>query len=111
VKVASVPDGYYSRKVSETAAAAGIEVLFTSEATAAASLLDGCLTLGRYFIQRHTPAIFSGAIAVGRIGPRWKQTVLWKGKKAVKFLAGESYIAVRRYLLTQAMPKSRRSIT
>ena len=34
VKVASVPGGYYSREVGESAAAAGIEALFTSEPTA-----------------------------------------------------------------------------
>src|SRR5215831_3498733 len=46
IRVASVPDGYYSREVGKTAAAAGIEVLFTSEARAKASLVGDCLILG-----------------------------------------------------------------
>jgi peptidoglycan/xylan/chitin deacetylase (PgdA/CDA1 family) len=105
VKVGSVPDGYYSRKVSKTAAAAGIEVLFTSEATAATSVLDGCLILGRYFIQVHTPPAVSGAIAAGRIWPRWRQTVLWELKKPLKILGGESYLKIRRHLISQFLPR------
>jgi peptidoglycan/xylan/chitin deacetylase (PgdA/CDA1 family) len=42
VKVASVPGGYYSREVGESAAAAGIEALFTSEPTAQVEMLNGC---------------------------------------------------------------------
>jgi peptidoglycan/xylan/chitin deacetylase (PgdA/CDA1 family) len=103
VRVASVPDGYYSRNVGKTAAAAGIEVLFTSEATAATSVLDGCLMLGRYFIQTHMPPGVSGAIAAGEIWPRWRQTALWKTKKPIKALTGESYIAIRRYLISRVM--------
>jgi peptidoglycan/xylan/chitin deacetylase (PgdA/CDA1 family) len=103
VRVASVPDGYYSRNVGRAAAAAGIEVLFTSEATAATSVLDRCLVLGRYFIQMHTPPAVSGEIAAGRIWPRWRQTVLWEAKKPLKALMGESYFALRRCLLTRTL--------
>jgi peptidoglycan/xylan/chitin deacetylase (PgdA/CDA1 family) len=103
VRVASVPDGFYARKVGKAAAAAGIEVLFTSEATAATSVLDGCLILGRYFIQRHTLPSASGAIAAGKIWPRWRQTVLWEAKRGVKALTGESYFGIRRYLLSQVL--------
>src|SRR5215467_4482571 len=63
VKVASVPNGYFSKNVGRAAAAAGIEVLFTSEATTGISVLDDCLIIGRYFIQRHMDADVSGAIA------------------------------------------------
>jgi len=105
VRVASVPDGYYSKKVGRTAAAAGIEVLFTSEATATTSALDGCLILGRYSIQMRTPPSVSGAIAAGRVWPRGLQTVLWAAKKPVKRLAGESYFAIRRYLISRFLPQ------
>jgi hypothetical protein len=103
VRVASVPDGFYSRKVGKAAAAAGIEVLFTSEATAATSMLDGCLILGRYFIQIHTPPAVSGAIAAGHFWPRWRQTALWDAKKIAKALTGESYFLIRRYLLSKLL--------
>jgi len=105
VKVASVPDGFYSRKVGKVAAAAGIQVLFTSEATAATSILNGCLILGRYFIQIHTPSSTSGAIAAGQMWPRWRQTALWKAKKAFKALTGESYLTIRRHLISKVLPQ------
>jgi peptidoglycan/xylan/chitin deacetylase (PgdA/CDA1 family) len=98
-RVASVPGGYYSRRVAETAAAAGIEVLFTSEATSKVSVLDGCLVLGRYFIQMNTPAAVSGAIAAGRLWPRWRQAVLWEAKKPVKAVTGKLYSPLRRSIL------------
>jgi peptidoglycan/xylan/chitin deacetylase (PgdA/CDA1 family) len=101
VAVASVPDGYYTRKVAQAAAEASIEVLFTSEPTAATSVVDGCLVLGRYSIQRHTPAAISGAIAAGQWQPRWRQTLAWEARKAAKALTGESYFAIRRFLLSR----------
>jgi len=105
IRVASVANGYHSRNVGKAAAAAGIEVLFTSEATAVTSVLDGCLILGRYSIQAHMPPGVSGAIAAGRVWPRWRQTALWKMKKPIKALTGESYIAIRRRLISQGMRK------
>lgn len=103
VRVASVPGGFYSRRVSEAAAAAGIEVLFTSEPTTRAAVVDGCLVLGRYSIQRGTPLRASGAIAAGATWPRWRQTLSWTAKKAVKAATGESYLAIRRYLLSSGV--------
>ena len=103
VKVASVPNGFYSRKVGQAAAAAGIEVLFTSEATASTWMVDGCLILGRYFIQIHTAPAVSGAIAAGQIWPRWRHTAIWEAKKIVKMLAGESYLKIRRHVVSKLL--------
>jgi len=99
VVTASVADGYYSRKVGQAAAQAGIQVLFTSEPSSRTEQVDGCLILGRYAIQSHTPAGISGAIAAGQKWPRWRQALLWQAKKPVKALAGESYFTIRRALL------------
>jgi peptidoglycan/xylan/chitin deacetylase (PgdA/CDA1 family) len=103
VVTASVADGYYSRKVGEAAAEAGIQVLFTSEPSARVAKVDGCLILGRYSIQSRTPAMLSGAIAAGRRWPRWRQAMLWQVKKPVKALAGESYFTIRRLLLSRGL--------
>jgi peptidoglycan/xylan/chitin deacetylase (PgdA/CDA1 family) len=99
VKVASVPNGYHSERVAQAAAAAGIEILFTSEATWTCSVTAGCLILGRYLMKRHTSAELVGALTAEHRWPRWKQTLLWNGKKLLKGLMGESYLAVRRILL------------
>jgi peptidoglycan/xylan/chitin deacetylase (PgdA/CDA1 family) len=101
VKVASVPNGYYSRKVGQAAAEAGIEVLFTSEATAVSRVVDGCLILGRYLIRANTRAEEAGALAAGRLWPRSKQMLLWDTKKVLKAMLGEPYLAARRIFLSQ----------
>lgn len=103
VLVASVPGGYYSRKVALAAAEAGIEVLFNSEPTSATAVVNGCLVLGRYCIQRGTLPEVSGAIAAGHVWPRWQQSMLWETKKVLKRLGGESYVAFRRRLLSRLM--------
>ena len=108
-RVASIPDGYYSNEVVKAAAASGIEVLFTSEATANIWIVDGCMALGRYFIQIHTPPAVSGAIAAGAAWPRLKQTLLWEAKRPVKALMGETYFTIRKFLVSQVLDKKRAS--
>lgn len=103
VVTASVADGYYSRKVGRAAAAAGIQVLFTSEPSAKVTEEDGCLILGRYSIQSHTPAGVSGAIAARNQWPRLRQAIIWQAKKPVKAIAGESYFTIRRLLLSRGL--------
>jgi peptidoglycan/xylan/chitin deacetylase (PgdA/CDA1 family) len=103
VVTASVADGYYSRKVGKAAAAAGIQVLFTSEPSAKVASVDGCLILGRYSIQSQTPAGVSGAIAARDQWPRLRQAILWQAKKPVKALTGEAYFTIRRLLLARGL--------
>ena len=100
MRVASVADGYYSRKVGQSAAAAGIQVLFNSEPVKSISTVDGCMILGRYSIKAETPASTSGAIASGALWPSLQQTGLWEAKKAMKALAGDSYLTLRKYILS-----------
>ncbi len=108
VVTASVADGYYSRKVGKAAAAAGVQVLFTSEPSAKVAIVDGCMILGRYSIQSQTPAAASGAIAKRNQWPRWRQTILWQAKKPVKAIAGESYFTIRRLLLSRGIESGAR---
>ena len=84
VRVASVPGGFYSKKVAQAAAQSGIEVLFTSEPTASSRVVDGCLVLGRYVIQRWTRPETAAAIAAGNLAPRLRQMIYWNAKKALK---------------------------
>jgi peptidoglycan/xylan/chitin deacetylase (PgdA/CDA1 family) len=106
VQVASVPAGFYSSKVGKAAAAAGIEVLFTSEPTTSTWVEDGCLILGRYCIQGHMPARTSGEIADGLLWPRWRQSTVWQAKKIIKALTGESYFTIRSFLLARLRPQT-----
>ena len=99
VKVASVPGGFYSRAVGEAAAAAGVEVLFTSEPTAQTATLNGCLLLGRYVIQRGMEPEWSAGFAAGRRAQCWRQTALWKVKRVAKALGGSGYLKLRKAIL------------
>lgn len=99
IQTASVPNGYYSKRVARAAADAGIRTLFTSEPTMSCFGVDGCLVVGRYFLQRHSPAQLSGQLVAGSRGPRWRQTIAWQLKKPIKVVAGAGYLQVRRLLL------------
>jgi peptidoglycan/xylan/chitin deacetylase (PgdA/CDA1 family) len=99
VPVASVPGGYYSQMVGETAVDAGVRVLFNSEPTAAVGHVAGSVLLGRYFIQRGMPPEISGAFAAGQLTPRWKQAAFWQMKKVVKAAGGGAYLRLREKLL------------
>lgn len=96
IDVASVPGGQYSREVGEAAAAAGIRILFTSEPTVRHERIGNCLVLGRYAIQRWTLPKTAADIALGHLGPRLQQSLIWNAKKIVKALGGAQYLRVRR---------------
>lgn len=99
VTTASVPGGYYSREVGESAAAAGIETLFTSEPTSKVSLLNGCRVIGRYVVQRGMSPAWSGGFAAGHAAQCLRQAALWKAKRIAKSLGGARYLQVRQAIL------------
>jgi peptidoglycan/xylan/chitin deacetylase (PgdA/CDA1 family) len=99
VKVASVPGGYFSREVGESAAAAGVDALFTSEPTARVAMLGGCRVLGRYVVQRGMSPEWSGGFAAGSRWYCWRQSALWKAKRVVKVLGGGQYLKMRQAIL------------
>jgi peptidoglycan/xylan/chitin deacetylase (PgdA/CDA1 family) len=87
VRIASVPGGFYSRRVAETAAASGIEVLFNSEPTSRPHVVAGCLVLGRYAIRHGMPPERSRDFAENRILPCAREAIVWRAKQIVKALA------------------------
>jgi peptidoglycan/xylan/chitin deacetylase (PgdA/CDA1 family) len=92
---ASVPGGYLSRAVVAAAAAAGYEVLFTSEPTARARQ-DGLLVRGRYTIWSTTPASTAAAYARGARGAAARLWLEWNAKKVAKSVSPSAYQALRR---------------
>jgi peptidoglycan/xylan/chitin deacetylase (PgdA/CDA1 family) len=103
IRVASVPGGYYSREVARSAAAAGVEVLFTSEPRAETALVDGCLIIGRYVVQRGMGPEWSAGFAAGRAAFRWRQAALWKAKRVAKAAGGSAYLKLRQALLDRGV--------
>jgi peptidoglycan/xylan/chitin deacetylase (PgdA/CDA1 family) len=102
VTVASVPGGYYSRRVAMAAAEAGIETLFTSEPTAAMHTVNGCRVLGRYVIMQGMGPEWAAGLATGKLVPRLRQTLLWNAKRAAKAVGGGAYLRVREAILRRA---------
>jgi peptidoglycan/xylan/chitin deacetylase (PgdA/CDA1 family) len=105
ITVASVANGYYSRKVAESAAAAGLKVLFTSEPVTSTSDVNGCLVLGRYVITNKSSVDDSGRFAAGDLRLRLRTAVSWQLKKTVKRATGPAYLSVRRHLLSREKPR------
>ena len=95
VTVASVPGGYFSRAVAETAAEAGIRLLFTSEPVSRVAEIAGCRIFGRYTLRRGSGPAEAAALAAGRPVARARQWVGWNAKKVVKRLGGRAYLALR----------------
>jgi peptidoglycan/xylan/chitin deacetylase (PgdA/CDA1 family) len=99
VDTASVPGGYYSDRVGETAVAAGVRVLFNSEPTTAVHAIGRCLVVGRYNIFRGTPPGVSGDLVSVHSDARSRQWIYWNFKKIAKRAAGRPYLAARQWLL------------
>lgn len=101
VRTASVPGGYYSEAVAETAAEAGIEVLFNSEPVQRGIRHGTTAVLGRYAIQTGMPAAECAAFARGDRWPALKQKLLWDAKKLIKSAGGTAYLKLREKLLAR----------
>jgi peptidoglycan/xylan/chitin deacetylase (PgdA/CDA1 family) len=102
VVVASVPGGYFSKKVAEAGAACGIRALFTSEPVKTPTMVNGCMVLGRYTIFRGMPTSASLALSSGTTSAsQAKAYSYWSIKKAVKLVAGKHYLAMREIVLSQ----------
>lgn len=99
VDTASVPGGYYSNRVGETAAAAGVRVLFNSEPTTVVRAVLGCIVVGRYNIFRGMPPGISGELVSPHSRARKRQWLYWNFKKIAKRAAGRPYLAARQWLL------------
>jgi peptidoglycan/xylan/chitin deacetylase (PgdA/CDA1 family) len=94
-RTASVPGGYLSRSVIASAAAAGYELLFTSEPTARVAHA-GLDVRGRYTIWATTPARVAVAYARGEPLACTRLWLEWNAKKLAKSISPSVYQALRR---------------
>jgi len=44
---------------------------------------------------------WAAGFAAGRLGPRWKQSTLWKAKLVAKSLGGGAYLKLRQAILNR----------
>ena len=99
IDTASVPGGYYSRQVGETAAAAGVRILFNSEPRTEITDVSGCSVIGRFNIFNGNPPSLSEKLVLRKSKARLQQWLFWNSKKIVKTVAGKRYLAARQLLL------------
>ncbi len=97
--VASVPCGYYSRRVACSAAKHGIRLLFNSEPVTHARSVDGCLVMGRFTVQRGYSPKKSAAISSNAWLPQFQQYLVWNCKKLAKALGGRFWLRARIFVL------------
>jgi peptidoglycan/xylan/chitin deacetylase (PgdA/CDA1 family) len=114
VRTASIPGGYYSRRVAAAAARAGIRLLFTSEPVTSTQVLEGCTLAGRFVVQQGVSASWVGSVVAGEMRPRLQRYLYWNGKKILKGMVGSGWLSLRRRILTwkaQGAVRSPRSIS
>ena len=100
VDVASVPGGYFSRMVAETASACGIRALFTSEPIKKCYYVGNCLVIGRYTLMRGMmPVRAVGLSKKNLTRQQINQYLYWNIRKVAKVLGGRYYLTGRKILL------------
>jgi peptidoglycan/xylan/chitin deacetylase (PgdA/CDA1 family) len=99
IRAASLPGGDYHERVAETAASAGLTVLFTSEPSCQPRNEGGLMLVGRFTMRRHTSPEMAASLAAGDVFPRLRQHLEWNLRKASKTMGGRRYLQVRRRIL------------
>ncbi len=106
VRTASIPGGYYSKAVAETAAEAGFHELYTSEPVATTWQIGSLRVFGRYSVQRGTSAELVASMAAFALRPRVQQYVYWNLKKLLKTAGGSYWIRFRKSYLRRFAARS-----
>ena len=95
VTIASIPGGFYARKIVETAYDAGVRTLFTSEPVQKIVQIGGCTVIGRFSVKRGDPPTLPAEFVQGRRLRRFRQYAYWNTKKLAKALTGPIYPWIR----------------
>jgi len=98
VTVASLPGGYYSPAVADTASEAGLRVLFTSEPTVNVQWRQGCAVVGRFTVRRNTRPQHLAALAAFKRSAMAREWAEWNAKKVVKPFMGALYPRVGEWI-------------
>lgn len=95
VTTASVPGGYFSVQVAETASESGIEYLFNSEPVTRNYSVDNCQVVGRFTIQQGISQTKFEKLVSGDKFYRLEEYLRWNTKKAAKRFGGGLYLDLR----------------
>jgi peptidoglycan/xylan/chitin deacetylase (PgdA/CDA1 family) len=100
IRSASVPGGYYRKRVARAAADAGIAALFTSEPVRTTQHVGDCLVVGRLSVKTSTSAVDASRIAAGDSTPWLREWVGWNVRKSAKAVGGKGYERLRQGVLS-----------
>lgn len=100
INCASVPGGFYSTTVAQSAAAAGVTRLFTSEPVRSIHRVAGCVIHGRFTIRQASSEGLASRL-VTYAPSRWGMWAQWNTKALVKPVLGPLYMRVADWLLAQ----------
>jgi peptidoglycan/xylan/chitin deacetylase (PgdA/CDA1 family) len=104
VLIASVPGGYYSRRVARSASDAGLRVVFTSEPITASHDENGILVIGRFTLRPGHSTDRAGRLAGRKPWARYQEWASWRAKGAVKPLLGPLYSPAADWVLSRVSP-------
>jgi len=91
VPIASLPGGYFSATVAETAAEAGFRVLFTSEPVTHTDRTGPCTVVGRFAIRAGADPELSRKLVAPARWTRSEQWASWQVKGLLKPVLGSLY--------------------
>jgi peptidoglycan/xylan/chitin deacetylase (PgdA/CDA1 family) len=91
VTIGSVPGGYFSALVAETAAEAGLSVLFTSEPEIRVRTIGGCVVVGRFTVRSGAGDDFAARLGSLDRRLRASEWLLWNAKKTARTVLGTAY--------------------
>jgi peptidoglycan/xylan/chitin deacetylase (PgdA/CDA1 family) len=91
VPIASLPGGYFSPTVADTAAEAGFRVLFTSEPVTRTDRKGACTIVGRFAIRAGADPDFSRKLVEPAHWTRSEQWASWQVKGLLKPVLGTFY--------------------
>ena len=97
VMIASIPSGYNSKEVTDTAAQAGIKILYTSKPTIKSIHTIGIVLIGRYVIHSNTSIETFGKI-ISSANYRRKMLYRWKLINCAKKILGTRYNNIKNSL-------------
>lgn len=102
ITIASIPGGYYSKKVAQSALESGIKILMTSEPQRRISKINNMLIIGRYTMYNYKTSKFAKNLAENRFIPLMNEYLFWNAKKIGKKVLGESFTIVREKILNRS---------
>ena len=100
IRSASVPGGYYTKRVARAAAETGIAALFTSEPVRTPHHVGGCLVVGRLAVKTSTSAVGAARIAAGDPWPWRREWASWNIRRLAKAVFGKRYERLRGVVLS-----------